>query len=283
MEGIRKPAVAGLFYPEDSINLKRMINNFLSNVPPSTLRYFKKNAIDNFFGVISPHAGYIYSGPAAAYAYSLLKQKSYDTIFLIGPSHFANFEGFALPFYESFDMPLGKIDVDQEVQKELVEKSGGFFDFINSAHIREHSLEVQLPFLQVVLDGKFKIVPMLMGEQNYKNVEAGAEILYNFLKHYEKHYLIVISSDLSHYHSGEEAKRMDEELIQIVSKMEAQQLMEEARKGRIEACGAGPISIILKLGNMLNRNHIKPLVYMNSGDTSGDYSQVVGYLSAAIW
>jgi len=283
MEEIRKPAVASMFYPDDTINLKRMINQFFSNVPAESTEFFKKNAFDNIFSIIAPHAGYVYSGQVAAYSYSLLKQKEYETVVLIGPSHFAYFEGFALPFYKSFETPLGKVDLEQDILNFLVKKSNSFFDFINTAHIKEHSLEVQLPFLQTILTNDFKIVPILMGEQSYKNAREAAEILYDAFKNYDKHFLFVISSDLSHYHSDREARVMDNELIKTLAVMDAKKLLEESKAGKIEACGIGPIAVVLELARLFNRNRIKVLVYKNSGETSNDFERVVGYLSAAVW
>jgi MEMO1 family protein len=283
MDEVRKPAVASMFYPDDTINLKRMINNFLSNVPSETGDFFKKNSVDNYFGLIAPHAGYVYSGQVAAYAYSLFRQKAFDTVIMIGPSHFTYFEGFALSYYGAFETPFGEIEIDQDFTHKLAEKGKGDFDFLNAAHLKEHSLEVQLPFLQVVLNQGFKIVPILMGEQTYKNAQAGAEVLANLLKDSEKHYLIVISSDLSHYHSNEEALGLDKKFTAIVEQMNPKKLMEEVRARSVEACGAGPISIFLELARKLNHNHIKNLVYQNSGDVSGDYSKVVGYFSSVVW
>ncbi len=283
MEEIRKPAVASMFYPDDTINLKRMINQFISNVPADSTDFFKKNAFDNIFSIIVPHAGYIYSGQVAAYSYSLLKQKEYDTIVLIGPSHFTYFEGFALPYYKCFETPLGKINLDQDLLNQLVKKSNSFFDYINTAHIKEHSLEVQLPFLQSILTNDFQIVPILMGEQSYKNALEAAETLYEVFKNYDKHFLFVISTDLSHYHSDEEARSMDNELITTLSRMDAKKLLEESKEGKLEACGIGPIAVVLELARLFNRTKIKVLVYKNSGETSNDYERVVGYLSAAVW
>ena len=121
MDDIRKPAVASMFYPDDAVNLKRIINTFLSNVPQENGDYFKKNGIDQLFGVVVPHAGYIYSGQVAAYAYSLLRATSYETVILIGPSHYNYFEGFAIPYYQSFETPLGEIEVDTEFCSALAE------------------------------------------------------------------------------------------------------------------------------------------------------------------
>ena len=187
MQDVRKTAVASLFYPDDSINLKRLINQYLSNVPAEDSNEFlKKNNIDHLTGIIVPHAGYIYSGSVAAYGYSLLKNKSFDTVILIGPSHFTHFEGFALSYYQSFATPMGEVDVDQDLTKKLVEAGSGVFDYVNSAHGKEHSLEVQLPFLKNLFGDKFKIVPILMGQQTLKNVQEGAEILHQVLKKEDK-------------------------------------------------------------------------------------------------
>jgi AmmeMemoRadiSam system protein B len=283
MNDIRKAAVASMFYPDDTVNLKRMINSYLSSVPENSLDFFKKNSIDQFFGIIVPHAGYIYSGSTAAHAYSLLKQKSFDTIVLIGPSHFSYFQGFALSYFKAFESPFGKVEVDLDLVQRLAEKGAGVFDFVNTAHIKEHSLEVQLPFLQTVLEEKFQIVPILMGEQSWKGVKDGVEVLSSVLKEIEKRCLFVISSDLSHYHEDKTAREMDEAFIKKLEKMDSAGLMEEVASGKIEACGAGPIATFLETAKKLNRNKIKKLVYKNSGDTSGDYSRVVGYLSAVVW
>lgn len=283
MDDIRKPAVAGMFYPDDKINLKRTINNFLANVPAENGNFFKKSNVDSIFGIISPHAGYVYSGQVAAYGYSLLKNRTLDTVILIGPSHYNAFDGFALPGYQSFRTPLGDIDVDTELAARLAQEGGGAFDYVNTAHIKEHSLEVQLPFLQTVLEESFKVLPVLMGTQTMTNVDKGAAALEKILKNYDKHYAIVISSDLSHYHTDKDARDMDGKLVKIVEEMKADELMRYSDAGLVEACGAGPICVLLKLAAKMGRKHIKTLVYKNSGDVSGDKDRVVGYMSAAVW
>jgi hypothetical protein len=122
-----------------------------------------------------------------------------------------------------------------------------------------------------------------MGDQSYKNVEEAAQILFEVFKNYDKHYLFVISTDLSHYHSDEEARIMDNELIKILTKMNSKKLLDEFKAGKLEACGLGPVAVILELAHFFKRNNIKVLVYKNSGETSNDYSRVVGYLSAVLW
>jgi AmmeMemoRadiSam system protein B len=283
MSDMRKPAVASLFYPDDAINLKRIINNYLNDVPDEVNEYFRINGIDNIFGIVVPHAGYFYSGAVASYCYSLLRQKTFDTVILIGPSHFTNFEGFSLPIYKSFQTPLGEIQVDTQFINLLASKGAGVFDFVNSAHLKEHSLEVQLPFLQTVLEEGFKIVPILMGEQTLKNAEDAAEILFKILDEYDKHFIIVISTDLSHYHEDSEARKMDQEFMTLFQNMNTKRLMQEIKSSAIEACGAGPVAVLLETGRKMLRNNIKTLNYKTSGEVSGDLSRVVGYLSAVIW
>ena len=233
--------------------------------------------------MVVPHAGYIYSGQVAAYAYSLLRATSYETVILIGPSHYNYFEGFAIPYYQSFETPLGEIEVDTEFCSALAEQGKGVFDFMNTAHVREHSLEVQLPFLQTVMKENFKIIPILMGAQNYRNAQYGAETLAEILKNYEKHYTIVISTDLSHYHGDAEARKMDAEWIALAEQMNAKRMLQHIETKAVEACGAGPVATFLETAHLLGKTNYKTLVYKNSGDTSGDTSRVVGYASAAVW
>jgi hypothetical protein len=284
MHDVRPPAVASMFYPDDRINLTRMINGFLSEVPDENREFFQKNRVDHLFGLISPHAGYVYSGPVAAHAYDLLRGRSVDTVILIGPSHFTHFAGFSLPFFKAFETPLGEVELDEPFIHKLLEDGGGVFDTIHSAHIKEHSLEVQLPFLQEVLeDFPFKIVPVLMGEQTWQSVHKGAEVLSEILKIDDKHFLIVVSTDLSHYHTDAEAREMDAKTIQFFENLDAQALMRGMHTGEIEACGMGPVAVLLETARILGYTNFRTLDYRTSGDSSGDLSRVVGYVSAALW
>lgn len=283
MGEVRKPAVASMFYPDEKISLKKMINTFLSEVPDDVTEFFIKKRIDNLFGLIAPHAGYVYSGGVAAHAFALLKQKAIDTVILIGPSHYNQFSGYALTHFQSFETPLGVIPVDEKLTAMINEKGSNVFEYIDTAHIREHSLEVQLPFLQSTLINNFKIVPILMGEQTLSNVTLGADIIKSVLDDYEKSYIIVISSDLSHYYNDEAAHKLDDRFLDLVDAMNAQKLMQAISVGEAEACGAGPVAFLLELAKKMNRTSVKNLVYNNSGDASGDYSRVVGYLASVIW
>ncbi len=213
----------------------------------------------------------------------MLKDKKFDTVILIGPSHYSYFEGFALAYYKSFLTPFGEVEIDIEFSNILTEKGKGLFEFLKNAHLREHSLEVQLPFLQTVLEKGFKIVPILMGEQNIKFSEEGAEILSSVLKSYEKSYIIIISSDLSHYHNAMMAETMDKKLISIMKELNPRKLISFCESGEIEACGIGPIATMLTTAIKMNRKNLKELIYTHSGNVSGDYERVVGYTSIVVW
>lgn len=283
MNEVRYPSVAGIFYPEDAINLKRMINGFVSDVPDYVPDYFKKNGIHNFFSLIVPHAGYIYSGSVAAYGYSLLKDREIETVIIIGPSHYSYFEGFALAYFNSFLTPLGEVPIDIDFSNLLAEEGRGVFEYLKNAHIREHSIEVQLPFLQETIKDGFKIVPLLMGEQNIRASEEGAEILTKVLTNYDKNYIIIVSTDLSHYHNSMLAEKMDTKFINTIKELNPRKLLSLAESNEIEACGIGPVATMLTTAIKMNRRNIKDLVYKHSGEVSKDYDRVVGYTSIAVW
>ena len=282
-DNVRKPAVANLFYPGDKMNLKKLINSFFMNVPPEETDFFKKNNIENPLGFIVPHAGYFYSGQVAAYAYSTVKQKAIDTVILIGPSHRHIFEGFALTHFGTFSTPLGEISVDKSFNESLIQKAPKSFHYLDTAHIEEHSLEVQLPFLQSVMINNFQIVPILMGNQTMDTAAAGAQALSEMLSKYEKSFLFVISTDLSHYLPDELAREIDEKYIELVEKGDARRLMKSVDAGDTKACGAGPTATFLETAKLLNRTDRRIQIYKNSGDASGEKDRVVGYMSAVFW
>jgi len=283
MANLRKAAVASLFYPDEKINLKRMIKTFLSNVPPENAESFIKSNVDRFLGVIVPHAGYAYSGQVAAFGYSLFKEKSPDTVILIGPSHYTYFEGLALSDADFFETPLGNVEIDKEFSESLVKNSEGLFDYIDSAHEKEHSIEVQLPFLQSTLINNFKIVPVLMAEQSLESIRKAAGILNQIIQDHNKNVLFVISSDLSHYHEDGIARDMDAKIIDLIKNMDIEKLMAGIDSGEIEACGAAPIALLLEIAKLSGHQNVKDLIYQNSGDVSGDTKKVVGYFSGVVW
>lgn len=252
---IRRPAVAGLFYPEDPDELRAEIRSYLDAAPDGEAPPK---------GLIAPHAGTVYSGPIAATAYATLK-KGRDQIrrvVLLGPAHRVAFHGLAASRAEFFETPLGKIPVDREALSML----SGLRQVIplDEAHEGEHSLELQLPFLQEVLE-RFSLVPLVVGETEAMEVAQVLERLWG-----GGETLLVISSDLSHYHSYERARLLDRDAAERIEKCDWEGLKED------QACGFFPVrGFLMEAG----RRHLKGKVLdlRNSGDTAGDKTRVVGY------
>ena len=255
----RQPAVAGTFYPDDPAILQKVVSNMLHE---ADLRDLSPKAL------IVPHAGYIYSGPVAASAYQLLEpfRNNIRQVVLLGPSHQVPFEGLALPDADHFITPLGSIPLDSPAMATL-----GRFSQVQTlplAHSREHSLEVQLPFLQACLEN-FSLVPLVVGQASALAVAEVIDFLWG-----KEDTLIVISSDLSHYHVYEEAQRRDDLTVKAI-----EQLTTDLTGG--QACGCCPINGMLKVAQRRGME-VQTLDVRNSGDTSGDKKRVVGYGAFAI-
>lgn len=251
----RLPAVAGTFYPANPKQLHQMLDNYLEDA--QTDAKVPK-------AIIVPHAGYVYSGPVAASAYARLK-KAKDLItrvVIIGPSHRVAFRGLAVSRASVFTTPLGDIPVDQAAVATIVQLP--FVEYIEQAHTLEHSLEVHLPFLQEMLDD-FKIVPIVAGDASPEQVGQVIDALWG-----GDETLIVISSDLSHYHDYATAKKLDKLTSERIEKQQYELLAFES------ACGRVPVSGLLKVAREKSLT-IKTIDLRNSGDTAGDKSRVVGY------
>lgn len=250
IKNVRLPCVANLFYPGNSKELGEMIEGFLNKVPSF-----------NFSGVpkalIVPHAGYVFSGFVAASAYALLKNRSYQRVILLGPSHYYSFSGGALSEADFWKTPFGEVPIWHPKET----KPPFFFSEI--IHQNEHSLEVQLPWLQVVLKN-FEILPILLGDSD---VEKISESLAPF---FDQKSLLIISSDFSHYHPYQVAKEKDELAMKWIEELKIK-LFEEA-----EACGKNPILVGLLLAKKFKWK-IKKICYQNSGDVTSDKAAVVGY------
>lgn len=261
---LRHPAVAGAFYPSHPQTLRQAIESYLAQVLlpdlPGTVR-----------AVVAPHAGYIYSGSVAGYSYKALDldDQTPQTIFLLGPAHYIPVKGVAVGDFAAYETPLGIIPVDQTVLQDLISKSS-LFSSQQQAHIPEHSLEVQLPFLQVRKPLNLTLAPLLLGHAQAAPV---AKALLPYLET-DAMARVVISSDLSHFHPYEIARTLDSEFLQAVLDFD----FETAMRG--EACGRIPILVLMYLARELGwRPHL--LDYRNSGDTAGDKDRVVGYAAIA--
>jgi AmmeMemoRadiSam system protein B len=251
--------VAGLFYPADPRELSHMVGQFLDAAPPSSL---EPRAL------IAPHAGFIYSGLVAAYAYRQLRARSQDwrRVLLLGPSHRVAFSGLALSSAESYRTPLGDVAIDTGACRELL--SLPQVSVLDQAHAQEHSLEVQLPFLRAVLDD-FLLIPVVVGDATPDQV---AQIMESFWD--QPDVLVVVSSDLSHFLDYETANRIDRETSRAIEGL--------ARDiGPQQACGCRAINGLMKLAHDHGLD-VTTLDLRNSGDTAGDRSRVVGYGAYAL-
>jgi len=253
---VRPAAVAGRFYPADPIELRRMVESFLSRVPVDTAAAPK--------AIIAPHAGYIYSGPIAASAYARFApaRQIIKRVVLIGPSHFVPFEGLAASSAEAFATPLGLVPVDTEAVGRICGLPQVMV--LDEAHAREHSLEVQLPFLQVVL-GDFQIVPLVVHEATDEAVARVLDALWG-----GPETRCVISSDLSHYHAYSSAQEMDAATSRAIEQLRPQDIEED------QACGRIPIRGLLRAARQRGLR-ARMVDLRNSGDTAGARDQVVGY------
>ena len=269
---VRKPAVAGTFYPASKDELSFQISRFLKNAGPQKIK-------GDVVALIVPHAGYPFSGQVAAYAYKELSGRSFDIVILIGASHRMTFSEIAVPDYDAFETPLGQVPIDKEFIAKLVKLSNRIK--INNAPFKadDNSLEVQLPFLQSVLKG-FKIVPVFFGNISLANCQ---ELAYALSLLVTDNTLIVASTDWSHYYPYEVAKKLDEKGIEMVVKGDLQGYVKCLAEGETEACGTPAIITAMLLAPALGANKIELLNYANSGDVTGDRTRVIGYASIAFY
>jgi MEMO1 family protein len=252
---VRPPAVAGLFYPDDARELRAVVSECLAGRAVSSA---------NPKALIAPHAGYEYSGAVAGSAYASIKvaRGTITRVVLLGPSHRVAFPGLALPSASRYSTPLGEIAVDQEAVARI--SALPQVTVLDEAHSREHSIEVHLPFLQVVL-GEFALVPLVVGAASAADVGEVLELLWG-----GPETLIVASSDLSHYHDYATAQRMDAATSAAIEALRAEDIGDE------DACGCIPVSGLLRVARRLGL-HARTVDLRNSGDAAGPRDHVVGY------
>jgi MEMO1 family protein len=269
MAEVRKAAVAGSWYPGTASALTDAVDRHLART--------SDDVPGDVVAVIAPHAGLMYSGPVAAHAYRALLGRSFDVAVLVGPSHFVGFDGVAAPAVSGFATPLGIVPVDVDVIDALIQTH--VVSERAAAHVREHSLEMQLPFLARVLPD-IPIVPLVMGYQTRETAVALSNALVSVLR--TRNVLLVASTDLSHYHDAATASRLDGVVIDHVRRFDADGL-QRALDGQPEhACGGGPTVAVMRAASALGARDAAVLAYGDSGDVSGDKSNVVGYMAAVL-
>jgi AmmeMemoRadiSam system protein B len=275
-QSIRRPAVAGSWYPRDPETLRREVTHYLCQASAAPA--------GQIIALIAPHAGLVYSGPVAAYAYKALEARAFPLVILLGPSHFAAFEGLAVHPAGAFDTPFGPMPVPDEAV-DCITAATPLARVYAAAHAREHSLEMQLPFLSHLLPG-VPILPLLMGFQARETIVGAADALASAFA--GRGILLVASTDLSHFFPAEQALALDARVQDLVGRFDPMGLLAameeypEHERGRFVACGAGPAVSVMLAAQRLGAREARVLRYAHSGDVSGDMSAVVGYLAAAI-
>jgi len=273
MKEIREPAVSGTFYPDKPEMLSRDVKRYLENA--------KREKVEGeIVALFSPHAGYMYSGQVAAYAYKLIEGEVFDSVVVIAPSHRALFKGASIYDRGGYRTPLGVVPVDVELSKKMMEKRKEI-QFFPEAHFQEHSLEVQIPFLQVVLKS-FKLVPIVMEPYwSWETCQSVASAIAETVK--GKKVLLVASTDLSHFYTYNIAIELDKIFLDHIERFDVEGLNRDLKSNRTEACGGGAVATIMLAAKMLGANHGKVLKYANSGDVTGDRSRVVGYAAGVFY
>jgi len=267
---VRKAAKAGTWYPGNARELAADIDACCAAVG--------ERLAGDITAIVSPHAGLVYSGPVAAHAYVQLTGRAYDAAVLVGPSHYVAFRGAAVVTRGAFETPLGLLPINEDIAEALA----AFSPLIHerpAAHDREHSLELQLPFLQRVLPG-VPIVPVVMGQQDGETIAALACAITAASR--GARLLLVASSDLSHFHDARTAAALDAVVVRAIDTFDPEALAEALDTRPEHACGGGPIRTVMLAAKALGARQAQVLCRRDSGAVSGDTSAVVGYLAAAI-
>jgi len=269
-DNIKEPSVAGTFYPADKKELKDTIDTFLSKV----------NRIPgegNIIALISPHAGYRYSGQVAAYGYKHIQDRDIRKIILIGQSHHEGFKGASVYTNGSFKTPLGNVEIDEKSAKKLLNENADV-KFYPEAFAKEHSIEVQLPFLQSMLKD-FTIIPILIGSPTRQTFE---HLISELTEMMDGQTLMIASTDLSHYHGYSEAVEMDSKLISAIERLSVMNAGELVQTGKSEMCGSIPVIIAMEVAKRHGANLGVLFNYANSGDVTQEKDKVVGYASMGL-
>jgi AmmeMemoRadiSam system protein B len=280
-ESIRAPVVAGRFYAGSAVQLEREVEAaFRHRLGPGELPTVDPAGPRELVALVSPHAGYMYSGPVAAHGFAALAADGPpDVVVVLGPDHQGARVPIAVSGVSAWSTPLGEIAVDGALSRRLDEADIGA-EIDDSAHKYEHSLEVQIPFLQVLLGDAWRLVAVIIADHRPDPLRKFGEGLARILR--DVNALIIASTDFSHYVSQAEAHEEDRLAIAAIRDLDGERLLATVEHRRISMCGSAPVAAALFAAQRLGAQSARVLRYLTSGDTSGDYSAVVGYGSIAI-
>lgn len=262
MSVIREPVVAGQFYPDTKSELEKMLSGLT-----------EKAKKENVIGAISPHAGYIYSGGVAGKVLSRLPDRK--TFIIIGPNHTGRGMAFSVFPEGKWRTPLGLVDVDYDMAKRLIQNSD-LFEADEAAHAYEHSIEVQIPFLQYLMKD-FKILPVIISSTDMVNLKRAGKDIAEMAKTEGVNFSIIASSDMTHYEAQEAAEKKDKAALASILELDENKLAEKVAGMDISMCGIAPVIVMLSASKYLGAKTAELVDYKTSGEVSGDYASVVGY------
>jgi MEMO1 family protein len=272
---VRPSPIAGQWYPGDPKRLAASVDRYIQDAKLPELK-------GKVVAIVSPHAGHIYSGPVAGYAFACLKGLTPDLVAVISPMHDYYDEPFLTTAHQAYQTPLGTILVDNEavhaLHEQLVKELGYGLARIRRDH--EHSLEIELPFLQRVLNSEYKLLPVMVRDQSHRGTHVLGQCLAKLLK--GRNALLVASTDLSHFYPQELANTLDAEMLHCIESFDPEAVIEAEEQGRGFACGRGALAAVLWAAKELGADTVKVLKHATSGDITGDTSQVVGYGAAVV-
>lgn len=268
---LRPSPIAGTWYPANPKSLSASIDEYLINVNLPKIH-------GQVIGVIAPHAGYRYSGAVAAYAFATLRGLTPDLVVVLSPFHNYHSHPLLTTKHQAYSTPLGTIEVDQTALSELQNHLN--IPITPISNDKEHSLEIELPFLQRVLKNDFKLLPIMIRAQEEFVAQQLGEALAQTLK--DKNALLVASTDLSHFYEQQTANQLDREMLQCFTTLKPSSIFEAERLGKGFACGHAAVAAVEWAAQGLGANHVQVLKHATSGDVTGDHSSVVGYGAAVI-
>ncbi|HEY62680.1 MAG TPA: AmmeMemoRadiSam system protein B [Anaerolineae bacterium] len=272
---VRPSPIAGQWYPS---NPKQLRNSVEAYIEAAELPDIQGEVI----AVMSPHAGHLYSGPVAGYAYAAVRGLAPDIVVVISPMHQPYYQPLLTSAHRAYETPLGQIKIDREIlfalEKRLQAQLG--FGLAEVSNDLEHAVEIELPFLQVALVNDFKLLPIMVRDQSKKVTHALGLALADVLKDHKA--LLVASTDLSHFYPQEIASTLDTVMLSLVEAFDPEGVLKAEEEGKAYACGRGALAATLWAARGLGANHVQVLRYATSGDVTGDYHQVVGYGAAVV-
>ena len=283
----RVPIVSGLFYPSNPDELSNIVDKYLNDVDKNEIneKIKKQTSINTEklepLVIVTPHAGYMFSGKIQAYSYKAVSDYKYNSIIIIGIAHQKQFKGISVNLDSEYETPLGSVSVNREFAS-ILKSFDKKIITVEEAHLQEHSIEVQLPYIQKLFP-KANIIPILFGEQHYEY----SKLLYNAIdaaiKKLPADYLIVITTDLSHYHNYLDAKNLDETFISDLRSMDPDRLYTHIKAKKCEACCYAGVITGMMFSENNGKGKVAILEYTDSGKITGDRRRVVGYLSALLF